>query len=447
MFTGLEELPADLSEVVKALRQNRDAAGLSPDPRPRCLPPAREVRARTRCREGPSARAGQTGLIVKHLFETGCRCGSRSRLGLDAGLPLEYCRAMPMFRRLASQRGGRASMAPLIAFLLLTMNAGVAAGQSELPRAPVAEGLFQQGKASLEAGQVAEACAKFEESQRLDPALGTLLNLALCHERQGKLATAWSEWADAAAMAERSGELERLRFARDAGARLENRVPKLLIRVYEPAAGFELRIDGRPIGEAAWGVPIPLDPGVHRLDAAAPQRKSWARSFELVVGAAPFTLEVPRLEPMPALEPRSAPKPLPSRAAVAGSTQTRSRAHTTRRTWGYVTGAIGIAGFGAGTYFGLTTIAKQKIVDENCNSVSCRNEKGMTADRAAHRAATAATVSFGIGFAAALTSAYLLLTSGDDDTPEAATNQLEKPLLSAVEVSPRGARLEATFAF
>ena len=54
-----------------------------------------------------------------------------------------------------------------------------------------------------------EACLKFEESQRLDPSGGTILNLASCHEREGRLARAWSEFSDAATMAIRDGKHER----------------------------------------------------------------------------------------------------------------------------------------------------------------------------------------------------------------------------------------------
>ncbi|NOU28880.1 MAG: hypothetical protein HOO96_13330, partial [Polyangiaceae bacterium] len=49
-----------------------------------------------------------------------------------------------------------------------------------------AETLFREGRKALEAGDYAVACAKFAESQRIEPAPGTLLNLAGCEERSGK---------------------------------------------------------------------------------------------------------------------------------------------------------------------------------------------------------------------------------------------------------------------
>ena len=45
-----------------------------------------------------------------------------------------------------------------------------------------AEALFNAGRALVEGGRYADACAKFAESKRLAPGLGVTLYLADCYE-------------------------------------------------------------------------------------------------------------------------------------------------------------------------------------------------------------------------------------------------------------------------
>jgi hypothetical protein len=55
-----------------------------------------------------------------------------------------------------------------------------------------AEALFREGRDAAKHGDLETACADFAESQRLDPAPGTLLNLAECEEKLGRVASACS---------------------------------------------------------------------------------------------------------------------------------------------------------------------------------------------------------------------------------------------------------------
>ena len=62
------------------------------------------------------------------------------------------------------------------------------AGPAAFADTPDADTLFRQGRASAEAGDYPHACVAFTESFRLEPALGTLLNLADCEEHVGRVA-------------------------------------------------------------------------------------------------------------------------------------------------------------------------------------------------------------------------------------------------------------------
>ena len=61
-----------------------------------------------------------------------------------------------------------------------------------------ADETFHAGRTLMDSGKLAEACPKFEESQRADPAAGTLLALAYCQELSGLLASAHGSYLAAA---------------------------------------------------------------------------------------------------------------------------------------------------------------------------------------------------------------------------------------------------------
>ncbi len=66
--------------------------------------------------------------------------------------------------------------------MLVALGASPASAQDAAKKKKSAELLFQEGQQLIKDGKHAAACPKFEQSQKLDPAIGTLLNLAHCYE-------------------------------------------------------------------------------------------------------------------------------------------------------------------------------------------------------------------------------------------------------------------------
>lgn len=209
-----------------------------------------------------------------------------------------------------------------VAFALaLAVSPGVAFAQ--------AEALLDEGKSLMKKGKVAEACPKLEESYRLSPRSATLLALAMCHEKQGKVATAWAEYIDLGAAARKEGNKRLEADAKARGAKLELSLPRLTLSVPRAAAveGLEVTLDGAPVDGALWGQARPIDPGQHKVSASAPGRKPWEKSVAIKRGERK-TVAVPALakdasaaaQPAPAAEaPAAAPVAAASEKGSAGA--------------------------------------------------------------------------------------------------------------------------------
>lgn len=203
---------------------------------------------------------------------------------------------MPSFRTSRSFSASlRFTMGPALrarssAVLCVLALAGHATSAFAAPEAPPAETgsdgerLFREGRALMLEGRFDEACPKLEESQRVEPHTGTLLNVAACHEKQGRVATAWAEFQRALTAARAEGQADRERLADERIQALAPRVPWLAIAITDPPPDLEVTLDGARIDSIAWGKDMPVDPGKHVVRAIAAGRAPMEAAIELREG-------------------------------------------------------------------------------------------------------------------------------------------------------------------
>lgn len=276
----------------------------------------------------------------------------------------------------------------VVAFVLAV--SARARAQSSGTNANVAEALFREAVTLFEEGRIREACDKFAESFRLDPANGTLQDLALCHERQGKIASAWAEYTQLVGRATAAKQTARVELAKKRAAELEPRVARVRL-VFGAEPNVErVAIDGHAIGRAAWSTALPVDPGEHALTFSAERFVDASRTVRVDREGATIDVEVPRLAAAPV-------EPAPASSGPS------------RRTMAWILGGAGVVAAGVGGFFGLRAIANKNDGDAHCNGRFC-DAAGLSLQDDARTAATISTIAFGVGAIALGGATYLFLT-------------------------------------
>lgn len=158
-----------------------------------------------------------------------------------------------------------------------------------------AEALFDEAMRRMEAQKYTDACPMLEQSERLDPAVGTLLYLAHCYEALGRNASAWVTFRTAAAAARDSGQPDRAKIATEYAEKLKPTLSKLVIEMHSHPDGLELFRDGRQIDAELLGIPVPVDAGHHTIEARAPGFAAVTASVDVGGGAALRSVTLPAL--------------------------------------------------------------------------------------------------------------------------------------------------------
>lgn len=323
----------------------------------------------------------------------------------------------------------RSTSALLASLVLFT---GVAHAQERDPAA--AQALFDQARELSRQGKFAEACPKFQESNRLDPGIGTQFNLADCYEQSGRVASAWATFLDVASQARATNQMDREKAATKRAEKLQPRLPRLVVNVPEGSktAGLEIRRNGMLVGSAQWGTPVAVDPGEIELTASAPGKQTLRQTLRVEEGKtasynlpalvadsaagasstpqAGATVAAPPVTPAaPPPAPPSAPPPSEQQASVKGG----------NGPWIVTLAGVGVVGLGLGTAFGLMAKSKydESKADGRCDlddANSC-SPAGIEMRNDAISKGNIATVGFIVGGAALAGAGIVWLASGSSN--------------------------------
>jgi len=293
------------------------------------------------------------------------------------------------------------------------VSAPAAVAQTASPsRAAAAEELFTEGRRLLVEGRYVQACEKLAQSQRLDPSAGTLINLADCHEKTRRWATAWLSFRAAARAAADRGRADWVRLAEKRASALEDRVARVRIDV-----GAELRalapvveLDGTRLDAEVVGTAMPVDPGKHVVVVSAPGHQP--RSFDVEVP------DTAALRVVSATELTRAP------ASDGAGAERTPRGPSLLVPIGVTAGAVGVAGLVASAVTALVASSALGAAKDGCptypvESAACAPEtRGHNDD--AQTFSTVATVA-GIGGAVLLAAGVtLVLVAPPRATPTSA---------------------------
>jgi hypothetical protein len=219
--------------------------------------------------------------------------------------------------------------------------------------AQIAQALFDEGRDLMDKRDFVRACPLLERSQKLDPGGGTLLNLAICFEGEGKLARATTAFDTSLSLARKDGRKDREDIAIAHLDALAPRVPHVRLVLREQVPGVVVHFDEFIEGPEVIGVLAPVDPGAHHIRVSAQGRQPWDWSGTLAEGQR-LELDVVLAIPPPPdpciMQPLNCVPPEEKRLSTA--------------TW--VFGGVAVASVIATAITGGIAIAAKGSFDGNC---------------------------------------------------------------------------------
>jgi tetratricopeptide (TPR) repeat protein len=282
-----------------------------------------------------------------------------------------------------------------------------------------ADELFKKGKKLLAEGKYAEACKAFEGSQRAEPTIGTLLNVAKCYEEWGKLATAYETYAEAQRQADEAGD-DRAERIKERVETIEPTVPTLVIRADSKPVDLVVKLDGKELAIGELNQPRRLNPGEHVIEYGIADGDKKRITIELE----PNDHKTTTLEKLAAMQvggPVEEALEPDEEEPVEVDDPNKGR---TRRILGIVTAGTGVLAIGISSWLVLDARADYRAaLAAHCNADKECDDIGLDQTRDARSRANIGTVVFSVGLAAVAGGAILWFTAPRPATTERARIQ------------------------
>ena len=302
----------------------------------------------------------------------------------------------------------RTMTAALVGAVLGTVQAGTAsrclAADGGAARA---DELFARGKELMAQGDYAQACPVLAESYATDAATGALLALAVCHERQGKLASAVRTYLKVIERAGQDGREDRRDAARERVATLGPQLSTIAVQLPPSESPLEVRLDGATLTSSQLGMPLGVDGGVHRIEAIFEHAQTFSTEVSVGDHGEATVVEVSSPEvtaPSAPVEPRP----------------TMQRQRNPRLTTGQIAGLVTLGAsavsLGVASVFGIIAVNKNDTSQSNCNADLC-TEHGREQRIAARHAGDGATAALLAAGALAVVGAAVFFDQRRKDVP------------------------------
>ena len=263
---------------------------------------------------------------------------------------------------------------------------------------------FEKGRAALAAGDYVGACAAFEESRQAEAAPPTVLNLGICHEKQGKYIEAVEYYRNAAlAFGKGVGRADAERRADEA----ERKVALLLVkRSPNLPEGARVGVNGRQLKDSELEKPLRIDPGPTELsiDADGFERNVMPVRAESGLQTEVFAVQGARLSTKTVVktEVRGGVSPL--------------------RTVGFVAAGVGLAAALVGGITGGLALGRAGIYRDACDRRQTPNvctERGYDSAQSLKTLAPLSTITLIAGGVLVAAGVTLILVAPKNGTAEA----------------------------